>query len=224
MQKIIVRIPRSTKGPDDWKQFLADPEKQWRKGYSAMACAWSWEKAKGLPTEIAELLGQDAKLILAVPEHKVSIPGRGGDSQCDVFALVRRSATLIAAAIEAKVNESFDKTVSDWLAVGGQNRRDRLDGLCDILGASRKNLDGLRYQLFHRTAAAILEADRFGADEAAMIVQSFSPEQMWRDDFDAFVAHLGADSDGGGHSLALADGKKLFLGWASCQMPDEAAA
>ncbi|WP_413776936.1 DUF6946 family protein [Mesorhizobium sp. AR07] len=32
----------------------------------------------------------------------------------------------------------------------------------------------LRYQLLHRTSAALLEAKRFKTDEAAMIVHSFS--------------------------------------------------
>jgi len=37
MSKIL--IPSS--GPDDWQQFLADSQKQWKRGYSAMGAALS---------------------------------------------------------------------------------------------------------------------------------------------------------------------------------------
>jgi uncharacterized protein DUF6946 len=37
---------------EDWRKLLADPEKQWKRGYSAMASALSWEAAVGLPEEI----------------------------------------------------------------------------------------------------------------------------------------------------------------------------
>jgi hypothetical protein len=39
--------------------------------------------------------------------------------------------------------------------------------------------DHLYYRLFHRPASAVLEAERFKMDEAAMIVHSFSPESKW---------------------------------------------
>ena len=109
MTKIL--IPSS--GPDDWQQFLADPQKQWKRGYSAMAAALSWEAAPGLPPEIAALLGQDVHLLLAIPEHKVALPGGRRKSQCDVFALARDRDQTIAAAIEAKVNEPFGPTVRE---------------------------------------------------------------------------------------------------------------
>lgn len=47
MNKILIPtklIP--TTGPDDWKALLADPEKHWRQGYSAMSAALSWEAAQ----------------------------------------------------------------------------------------------------------------------------------------------------------------------------------
>jgi hypothetical protein len=41
------RILSFTTGPDDWKALLADPEKQWRVGYSARTLATCWEAAEG---------------------------------------------------------------------------------------------------------------------------------------------------------------------------------
>jgi hypothetical protein len=32
-----------TVGPQDWQKLLADPEKQWRTGYSARTIAYAWE-------------------------------------------------------------------------------------------------------------------------------------------------------------------------------------
>ena len=31
------KILTPSSGPDDWQQFLADPQKQWKRGYSAIA-------------------------------------------------------------------------------------------------------------------------------------------------------------------------------------------
>ena len=206
-------------GPEDWARVLGDPVKHWRTGYSARSAAYSWETARGLPVEIAEALGPDVELLLAIPEHKVEMPGRGADSQCDVFALCRRSGELMVVAVEAKVDESFGPTIGDWLAEGGQNRRDRIDRLVADLSSPADPTPDLRYQLFHRTAAAVYEARRFGAREAVMLVQSFSGAHRWREDFDAFVSYLGAAPDGPLSAYTLPDGLELRLGWVTSSFP-----
>ena len=71
------KILTPTTSPLDWKSLLADPEKHWRWGYSAMSAALTWEAAKGLPAEIAAIFGPDTELLLAIPEHQVPMPGRG---------------------------------------------------------------------------------------------------------------------------------------------------
>ena len=38
-----------TKGPEDWKGLLAQPEKHRRTGYSAKTLAHCWEDAHGFP-------------------------------------------------------------------------------------------------------------------------------------------------------------------------------
>jgi len=43
-----------TKGPLSWKALLADPEKQWRKGYSARTLACCWEEAQGFPKSFVD--------------------------------------------------------------------------------------------------------------------------------------------------------------------------
>ena len=52
--------------------------------------------------------------------------------------------------------------------------RERLSAICHTLETRYPPPLGLRYQPFHRLAAAIYEADERQADFAGMIVQSFS--------------------------------------------------
>lgn len=211
MSKLL--IPSS--GPDDWQQFLADPQKQWKRGYSAMAAALSWEAAQGLPPEVAAMLGPDAKLLFAIPEHKVALPGGRRESQCDVFALARTEDETIAVAVEAKVNEPFGPTVGEWMVGASAGKTERITFIRDLIGLPVGPIEHVRYQLLHRTAAAVLEASRFKTDRAAMIVQSFSQEHRWFEDFAAFTELLGLEAERGEPLRhILPSGKSLDLGWA----------
>jgi hypothetical protein len=208
-----IRIP--TTSPDDWHPFLANPDRHWVRGYSAMATALSWEAASpDLPPEIAAILGPQAELLLALPEHEVPLPGGQRDSQCDVFALVRAGDATIALAVEAKVHESFDKTLTEWIATPSPGRVARLDHICGLLGITNPPGE-LRYQFLHRSAAAVIEARRFKTDRAAMIVQSFAPDRRWFDDFTRFAALFGDPPDPGlALTCVLPSGLPLTLGWA----------
>lgn len=209
------RIYLPSTGPEDWRHLLADPDKHWKRGYSAMAAALSWEAAQGLPPEIARIIGPEADLLLAIPEHRVALPGGRRDSQCDVFALVAQGGGLVAVAVEAKVAEPFGPTVAEWMARPTPGRVTRLQAIADLLGCPLPPGE-LRYQLFHRTAAAVLEARRFHAGRAAMIVQSFSAAHQWYEDFAAFCGFLGLEpARGQPLDRALPGGLGLTLGWAT---------
>lgn len=210
------RLHIATTGPQDWQARLADPVKQWKRGYSARTAAHAWEAASpGFPPEVAALLGPDAELQLAIVEHKVALPGGTRESQQDLFCLARAGGEDMAVTIEAKVNESFDKTVAEWFAKPSPGKRTRLAALCADLGIADPPPGGLRYQLLHRTAAAVIEARRFHRPVAAMIVHSFSPDARWLDDFAAFAAHLGLDAGPGRAARkTLPCGTALILGWA----------
>ncbi|MET3842059.1 hypothetical protein [Bradyrhizobium sp. OAE829] len=173
-----------TSGTESWQALLADPAKQWRIGYSARTLAHCWEAADGLPPEVAALFGSNAELLIALPEHKVSLRDTGRDSQTDVFALVKSNNRTIAVAVEGKVNETFGPVIKDWYVDPSPGKRQRLAFLCDLLGVKCPPPDEVQYQLFHRTASAVIEAERFKTDDAAMIVHSFSPENKW---FDAYA-------------------------------------
>lgn len=204
-------------GPDDWQRFLAKPDLQWSMGFSARTLAHSWESAKGLPPEVEVLMAGafgPATLLLAIPEHKTALPGRGRESQSDVFALVRHEAGVATYTIEGKVDEPFGPTVEEWLVEASPGKQERLTSLLDLLGIDQCPGD-IRYQLLHRTASALIEAERFGASMAGMIVHSFSPEDRWRDDFERFARLMGAMLDADAPiSLKVPSGTRLMLGWA----------
>lgn len=214
MTKILI----PSHGPDDWKQFLAQPDLHWATGYSARTLAHAWEDATGLPSEIRDAMSAvygPGELLFAIPEHKTALPGGRRESQSDVFALVRHEAGLATYTIEGKVHEPFGPTVDEWMVDASKGKRERLNFILRLLGVEECPGD-IRYQLLHRTASALVEADRFDAKLAGMIVHSFSPEYRWRDEFDQFVALLGASqSDDGAIRIRVPSGKSLMLGWAS---------
>lgn len=209
------RILVPTESLEDWQKLLSDPVKHWKKGHSAMAVAKCWEASNGLPAEISGIFGMEAQLILAIPEHQVPIPGGKRPSQCDVFALVGMGGATCALAVEAKVEETFGDTIGEWQKKTKGGGEDRLTALCEELDVPYPPPADLRYRLFHRTVAAVYEADRFRTDLAAMIVQSFSRERAGFEDFAAFCNVLGLEAEPGtALRTELPSGRELLLGWA----------
>lgn len=235
MKRIL--IPSS--GPGQWQALLGDPEKHWKRGRSAFETAVSWEsaqlrpKGRGVPTEIGKLLDShektaEAELLVAIPEHKVRLNNHRGPSQSDVWALLRNPRGLISLSVEAKAGESFDETVAKWLKDGGETsgRPARLEWLCEKLrvSSSRETCDTLRYQLFHRSAAAILEAERTGAAAAVMIVQAFPGASVSWADYEGFAKSLGVREPIEEDQLVAVPGHEnppLFLGWVNSPVADD---
>ncbi len=192
MPKILI----PTSSPEDWKQFLAEPDKQWRRGYSARSLAYCWQEAEGIPPEILSVLGQvtsfqGLKTTLAIPEHQVPLPGGSRPSQNDVWALGDTENGLVSIAVEGKVSEPFGPTVGEWSSGASAGKEERLKFLCSELGLTYPPPDHVRYQLFHRTVSAILEAKRFRASDAEMVVHSFSLTNEWLEDYQAFLGLFG---------------------------------
>jgi len=185
-----------TTSPDQWKQLLADPEKHWQKGYSARTLAKCWQSAEGFPEEIRATLStfscfDKIEMLLALPEHKVSLPGGSSPSQNDIWVLARAGDDLVSIAVEGKVSESFGPTIKKWRTDSSPGKDERLKYLCDKLGLEQPLPDKLRYQLLHRTASAIIEAERFNASHAVMLVHSFSQSDECFQDYKDFVALFG---------------------------------
>lgn len=208
-----------TTQPDQWAEFLAEPVKQWRKGYSARTLAHSWQSADGFPAEVAGCLETSeqlraAELLIALPEHQVALPGGSRPSQNDIWALAKVRNELVSIAVEGKVAEPFGPTVGEWHDAPSAGKSKRLAFLASELGLLEPAPNSVRYQLLHRTASALLEARRFGASHALMLVHSFSQQHQWFEDYAAFAKLLGADVQVGAvSSVGQRNGVNLHLAW-----------
>ena len=216
------RIFVPSTGPGDWQRLLAQPKKHWRRGYSAMCAAASWEAdSQNLPSEIASLLNGSAEaclrnleLLAAIPEWEVDLPGGDRPSQTDVMAFARNAEGLVLLGVEAKVDEPFGPTMGEKRREASPGQRERMAFLHSQLGLSSELPDAIRYQLLHRTASALMTARSFHARAAAMIVQSFSEDGRWRDDFEAFARAVGAvERSDSLFELEVPQGPALYLAW-----------
>lgn len=221
------RIFVPTTGPDDWKRLLAEPDKQWKAGFSAKSLAWRWEEADAFPSEVEALFSgseitrfRKIELIMAFPEHRVPLPGGARPSQSDLFVLAKDArGELVALTVEGKASEPFGPSLQEWTRNSSTGREERLGFILKTLGLSDAP-PMVRYQLVHRMASAVIEADRFRARSAIMIIHSFSQENRWFEDFKAFVA-LFEKSAEIGHLCMLREvrGVNLLAGWAEGWKP-----
>jgi hypothetical protein len=211
------RILVPATSPGDWQRFLAEPDRHWKAGRSARTLAHSWHDGDGMPPEIETALKSafsGVQLLLAVPEWRVPLPGGARPSQSDVWALCRTETGLVSVAVEGKVDEPFGPTIGDWLKHSTPGRWERLAFLRERLGLPSPPPHSIRYQLLHRTVSAIVEAERFHAAHAVMMVHSFHPEDRWFDDFSAFAGALGTIVEQNRlHPVQTAAACTLHLGW-----------
>lgn len=238
-----------SRGPADWRALLANPARQWQPQFSAWSLAHHWEAARGqFPTDVAEALVQSAdplirglEVLIAVPEHRTRLPGGGFPSHSDLFVLARGKRGTVAIVVEGTVQEAFGEFVGEWLAASPElkrahergvagpdvtNRSRRMAGICRLLELNIMPPWTVRYQLLHRTAAAVLEARRFGASAAVMLVQSFDSGHAWFGDYAAFCALFGAAAERNvvNRIATLEGGLPLFTGWVSSPFPADPGA
>jgi len=210
-----------SKGPESWKEFLAEPDKQWKSGYSAKSLACCWEEAEGFPKSVLSVfnnseydLFHSVEFLLGIPEYQVPLPGGSTASQNDIYVLGKSRGELISIAVEGKVSEPFGDLVSKWGKEMTYSKEKRLNYLLDKLGLSGLDVSHIRYQLLHRTASALIEADRFCADHALMLVHTFSQTHEWFDDYVAFAKLFNIDAKLDTiHYAGNKNGKELYLGW-----------
>lgn len=207
--------------PEDWKQFLAEPDKQWRTGYSAKTLAYCWQEASGFPACVKKVfrmsdfeLFKDPKLLIAIPEYKVPLPSGKRSSQNDIFILAKGDGHLISIVVEGKVSESFDKIINDWIKDDEGGKRKRLQFLLNKLQLNNDQIGGIRYQLLHRTVSAIILAEQFTAKDALMLVHSFSKNNEGFADYEKFSSLFSLKAKP--NSILFAKkiaGVNLYLGW-----------
>lgn len=218
----ILRVHVPLKRPEDVIHHLGSPS-HWQPGRSAKSVTDLWFASNAVPPLVSAILSKDsafanATLLDAFLERRVDLGDGEKPSQTDLMAILRLDGRLGVLAVEAKVDETFGKTVDEWLQEANGNslsRRRRLSMLCAMLGLDESRVGPIRYQLIHRTASAVIEAKRYCAGDAAMLVQSFCPKRSWFNDFRAFVEIMGlGDAKVGELTTAKScDGVELRLGW-----------
>lgn len=186
-----------------WMGLLADPENQWLRSYSALELAHAWANTSQFPKQIERVFAasqhsifHDLELVMMVPEHQVYLDTRRAPSQNDLFVLARNQNGLITIMVEGKVKEPFGPMINEWLKDGGEGKQSRLFFLMKELDLHDVNkLKGIRYQLLHRTASALLEARKYHAKNALMLVHSFSQEGLWLNDYIKLLDLYGLKGD-----------------------------
>ena len=228
----MTRLYVPTQGAKSWKERLAQPDRHWKRGASAMELAASWEIAasspRGLPTSVAGVLDshpstRGASVLFAFPEHLVDLPGGSRASQTDLWAILKTDSGLVSMAVEGKAREPFGPTIDEWLSESTPGKRTRLAALCEALGLAPIEASPLRYQLFHRAASAVLEARRIGSRSAVLMVQNFYPESAAWADFEAFALLFGGAACRQGTCEAACPGlDRLLFAWADSPLASDA--
>jgi len=189
-----------------------------------MSTALAWEGSSGLPAEIASLFTnaedaflRDCQLAIAIPEYKVMLAGGSPESQNDVFCLLSSESGLVSMMVESKVAEDFDVTIGAWKKrTSPAGVKARLDQIQTKIGLTGDIPEHIRYQLLHRTASAVIEAERFHARHAAMVVHSFATNQNndHFDDYENFLNLYGVAATRNKLTLLLQTGvHRLYTAW-----------
>lgn len=195
---------------------------EWRPGYSAWALAQAWQDAQGFPPLVAQMLEgsgspwlAELEMLLGIPEYLVPMKGHARSAQTDLFVLARSRSGLCVLAVEGKVVEPFGPSVSTWLQDASPGKEQRLRMLCEHLELDdAQKIGEIRYQLLHRTVAAMLEAQRYHAKHAVMLVHSFSVNGEGFEDYKAFLAMLDLESEPGIlQEVGERNGVQLWVGW-----------
>lgn len=222
------RVPRlflPMRQPEDVILHLGKPS-HWKEGRSAKSVATAWFASNDFPDDVREILETaeefaGIQLVDCFLERMTDLDdGRATASQTDLLAIGATNEDLVIIGVEAKVTESFGPYVGDWRD-GSTGKEQRLAKLCDRLGFDMNSVNELRYQLFHRTVSAILEARRYRARHAIMLIQSFCPQHTGHQDFLAFTRKLGlGDVSVGELSEPIqCNDVNLRLGWLYSQLP-----
>lgn len=187
---------------DDWKLITKNHENESR---SAYLVGQQWLGASGkFPSAVHKVISTLSPIQLrpsfSVAEHITVLDTLISPSRTDlmVYCQEGKSGTAVIA-VEGKVTESFDEPIRFWIRDKRQSRQlqsledlkpfainpgkqQRLNWLCERLELSLDKQSEIRYQLLHRTVAALLEARHIGANTAIMLVQSFAEcSENWND-------------------------------------------
>jgi hypothetical protein len=217
------RVFVPAKKPEEWKQLLADPEKHWKKGYSAYELAYRWQESEGFPEEVTRALSDsnipeitNLEILFGFPEHKVYFPpSRGRPSQNDLFVMARtQNSELVTIMVEGKVSETFGPTINDWLRDKSKGKQERYEFIKTKLHITTNIIQELRYQLFHRLLSVIIEMERYNTAAGIMLIHSFSLSNEWFEDYIKFLSLFSVTPNIGKiYKILDISGKPIYSGW-----------
>lgn len=214
------RIFLPSVGAQGWKQLFADPEKHWKPGMPTRALAHCWESGEGMPSEVRRVLDDDpetrnARPLFVVPEYQVSLPGGSRPAHNDIWLLAEGSGGLISISVDGKGRESFGISVKEWFAGKPAGKEKRLRYICEQLEIPFPPPDELKYSLLQRATSAVIEARRFKAPLAVLMIHSFSSSDQGMEHFNNLLSVMGLKARGGELvSRKLSDGSRIGFAWA----------
>ena len=200
---------------DDWAT-LAPPRKkrwQWKKDRSAyeLAAAWTAAGEPRVPPELAALLRShpdtaDLTLREGEPEARVRLDAHRGEARnTDLLLFGEGRIGPVAVSVEAKADESFGTTIAYRREVAGQNPRSAIGKRIATLvegvfgpAVDAPALEGLRYQLLHAAAAALIAAGAHGARAAVFVVHELRSQRTR----EVYLARNARDLDHFAHLLS----------------------
>lgn len=132
---------------------------------------------------------QHLEILLAMPRNAPS-----STDDAALWVLARCDAGLISIAVEPKGAEPFGPKLGDWRVSASAGKHVGLKYLGSVLGLSLPLPDDVPYQLLERSASAVMEAKRFFAGYAVLLVHSLGSEENGFADFARFVSLFGAEA------------------------------
>jgi hypothetical protein len=213
------RILLPSMGAESWRQLFVDPDKHWKRGMPTRALAHSWEAGRGMPPEVKKVLDgepltRDARPLMVLPEHQVPLPGGARPAHNDIWMLAEGRGGLASISVDGKARESFGVAVNEWYSGHSEGKERRLRYLCEQLELPFPPAADLRYGLLQKAASAVIEARRFKAPLAILMIHSFSSSDHGMEQFDDLKGAMGLKSRSGELvSRTLSDGLRLGFVW-----------
>jgi hypothetical protein len=171
------------------------------------------ERVKGI-TQTEDCLMKKIYVPATKPEDWKPFLADPKPSQPDPFILAKNESEMVSMAVKGKALEPFSNTVAEWLNEFSSGRKTRLNYLCEMLGLKQERLSNIRYQLLHRTVSAIIEAKRFNAQNALMLVHSFKENKEFFQDYSNFLGLFGIEAEKNKiYSAGKRKNVNLYLGW-----------
>ncbi len=235
MSKIFI----ATRGIESWRQRLANPDRHWRRRYSAFETAVSWECASlqggGLPVCFVEMFAgtqyAPVGLFAAVAEHKVPLAGGSACSQCDVWAVLHTAQGLLSLSVEAKARGGVRQRDVGQVAPGKRVRGIPDESSESVAGypgppSTDRGSRGTALSAIAPLRCRRHQAKRLRLGHAAFVVQCFGQGDANFGEFARFCGALGVAANRGTldfTNVHTAEGEiKLGVGWVHCEFASDA--